>query len=287
MNRRTTLNSYRERIQRVVDYLWENPERECTAMELADIAHFSHWHFHRIYHELAGETVYQTVRRVRLHRAATRLLRTDDSMERIAASAHYGSVEAFTRAFGVAYGVTPARFRAERRRASRPNQPLPQKKEYPMNYKVEVIDLPRLTLGTITHQGDYNGIGQVFDKLFVVAQTHQLITPDTRAFGIFYDDPCTVEESNLRSEAGITVTEAQARDAGLSVREIGGGPHAVLTHVGSYAELEKPYQWLYGEWLPTSGHEAADSAPFEEYPNDPRETPASELITRIYLPLQG
>lgn len=155
-----------------------------------------------------------------------------------------------------------------------------------MSYDVEVIELPSLTLGTLPHKGDYNGIGQVFDKLFVTAQSHQLIGPDTRAFGIFYDDPGSVAQDQLRSEAGITMTEAQAQKAGLQVKQIGGGRHAVLTHVGSYAELEKPYQWLYGEWLPVSGYEVGEEAPFEEYPNDPRETPSAELITRIYLPLR-
>ncbi|MEW8499130.1 MAG: GyrI-like domain-containing protein, partial [Candidatus Thiodiazotropha taylori] len=54
-----------------------------------------------------------------------------------------------------------------------------------------------------------------------------------------------------------------------------------LLFKGSYAELEKPYDWLFGQWLPQSGYEAADFPPFEEYLNDPKDTPPSELLTRI------
>jgi len=55
-----------------------------------------------------------------------------------------------------------------------------------------------------------------------------------------------------------------------------------VTHKGSYAELEKPYDWLFGSWLPQSGEEAVDFPPFEEYLNDPKTTQPSELLTRIY-----
>ena len=60
------------------------------------------------------------------------------------------------------------------------------------------------------------------------------------------------------------------------------GKCATLLFKGSYAELEKPYGWLFGRWLPESGYEAADFPVFEEYLNDPRTTPPSELLTRIH-----
>jgi len=46
--------------------------------------------------------------------------------------------------------------------------------------------------------------------------------------------------------------------------------------------LEKPYDYLFGHWLPESGLEAANFPPFEEYLNDPKTTPPNELLTRIY-----
>lgn len=51
---------------------------------------------------------------------------------------------------------------------------------------------------------------------------------------------------------------------------------------GPYAELEKPYDWLFGHWIPNSGKEITDFPPFEEYLNDPKDTPPNELLTRIY-----
>ena len=53
-------------------------------------------HFHRIYHAMQGETAADTVRRLRLHRAAVELITGELPVTRIARRAGYGSQEAFT-----------------------------------------------------------------------------------------------------------------------------------------------------------------------------------------------
>ncbi len=66
---------------------------------------------------------------------------------------------------------------------------------------------------------------------------------------------------------------------------IDGGEYAVLRHNGPYADMHKAYQWLYAEWLPKSGRQIKDSGMFEEYLNNPRDVPPTELLTDIYMPL--
>jgi putative flavoprotein involved in K+ transport len=80
-----------------------------------------------------------------------------------------------------------------------------------------------------------------------------------------------------------------AREIHASGRPVtlAGGRHAVLLHVGPYAELHRAYTWLYREWLPTSGAVVADRPCVEEYLNNPRQVPPSELRTEIGLPLEG
>ena len=65
----TTLD-YGGRLERVLAYLADNLDRELDLDRLADVACFSPFHFHRIFHALQGETVAESVRRMRLHRAA-------------------------------------------------------------------------------------------------------------------------------------------------------------------------------------------------------------------------
>src|SRR5688572_2200348 len=60
---------------------------------------------------MVGETPLEMHRRLRLERAARRLLETDAAITTIAFDAGYETHEAFTRAFRQAYGISPSEFR--------------------------------------------------------------------------------------------------------------------------------------------------------------------------------
>ena len=153
-------------------------------------------------------------------------------------------------------------------------------------YDIEMIDVKPTQLLGYEHQGDYMNIGQAFEKLFIGASTLGLIDGNTRSIGIYYDDPQSVPQKLLRSVACISVPDHAVSDNhGMKKLSLPAGRCATVLHKGSYAELEKPYSWLFGSWLPSSGEEAGNFPPFEEYLNDPKTTPPSELLTRIYCVL--
>jgi hypothetical protein len=91
----------------------------------------------------------------------------------------------------------------------------------------------------------------------------------------------------LRADAGFTVGPGVAGEGEVGIVEVPAASRvAALRFRGPYAELERAYGWLYGEWLPGSGEEPADRPGLEEYVNDPRTTPPPELLTDIMLPLR-
>ena len=61
-------------INRVVDYIDAHLAESLDLETLADVAHFSPWHFHRLFQAFTGETLADRVRRRRLETAAARLL---------------------------------------------------------------------------------------------------------------------------------------------------------------------------------------------------------------------
>jgi len=87
-------------------------DHEADGADLAARAFLSRFHFDRVVVGVAGETPSRLRRRVLLERAAFRLLTSDDGILEIAREAGYSSNEAFTRAFGRAYGVAPSAWRA-------------------------------------------------------------------------------------------------------------------------------------------------------------------------------
>jgi AraC family transcriptional regulator len=283
MTKPETRIDYGRRVARVSDYIAENLDADLDVERLASVAYFSPWHFHRIYRETTGETAADTVRRLRLHRAAVELTREDAPLERVAKRAGYGTLAAFSRAFSADYGVPPGTYRL--RGKLLPPSPL-RAREPVIMYQVEIAPFAGVRLAAVTHRGDYQEIGHAFERVFTWAMARGLAGPATRMIGIYYDDPLTIAQKELRSEAGLTVPANAALDGEVHAIDMPTMLCASVIHKGPYAELEQPYRYLFREWLPQSGREAADHPCFEEYLNNPRELPPSEWLTRVSLPVK-
>lgn len=281
----TTARRHAERLSRALDFLASHLDDQPGLEALASVAAFSPFHFHRIWHAAMGETIAETTRRMLLHRAAGELVRGRLPLARIAARAGYAGQPAFGRAFRAAYGVSPAAYR----RAGGIGVPPVHRSDIEDStmHDVTLTQFPGARLAAIRHVGPYAEMGTAFDRLTAWAGARGLIDGGTRFFGIYHDEPGTVAEAKLRSDACLTIAEDVAVDGPVTTAAIAPTRAAVLTFKGPYAELEAPYLWLYGTWLPASGEEPADMPCFEEYLNDPKTTPPSEWLTAIYLPLRG
>ncbi|ANY81785.1 AraC family transcriptional regulator [Microvirga ossetica] len=275
--------SYAGRLTRVSAYIHDHLDEELSLDMLAEIACLSPYHWHRIYHTHFGETVTATVRRLRLQRAAADLAHTDRPIAKVAERAGYDSQASFTRAFSAAFGLPPAKYR-EIGSHSVFKSPMPEGAN--VMYEIGTTNVPAMTLIAVEHRGPYMNIGKSFDLLFTMLAQRSLIRPDLRMVGVYLDDPTSVPEQELRSQAGVVVPESMTVDAPLFIAQLQGGDHAVLKYKGPYGDMRAAYDWLFGQWLPSSGREAADAPIFEEYLNSPRDTPPTELRTDIYLPLK-
>lgn len=293
MKQATTLD-YSRRLEKVIRHMGSHLDADLDLAALAEIACLSPYHFHRVYAGMTGETAAETLRRMRLHRAASDLLDGTIPIPRVGKRAGYGSVAAFTRAFQSSYGIAPAAYRkrgflvADYDHSDSPPASRSQKPETSM-FNVTIRDTSPVRLAALRHTGHYLEIGSVFDRLFVWAGGRGLMGPQTRGIGIYYSDTKSIPPAEWRSHACISigpdVTIPAGEEDGPRLIDLAGGRHAVLRHKGPYAELHKAYDWLFGSWLPPSGEEPADRPCFEEYLNSPRDLPPEEWLTEISLPL--
>jgi AraC family transcriptional regulator len=79
---------------------------------LAQEASMSPYHFLRTFRAIVGMTPHQFVLRTRLHRAAARLLQSNETITKIAFEAGFGDLSTFNHRFRRVLGMTPASFRA-------------------------------------------------------------------------------------------------------------------------------------------------------------------------------
>jgi AraC-like DNA-binding protein len=97
--------------QRLRGVVLESLDQEQDARSLARRAYRSRTQFYRLFRAMVEETPVAMRRRLLLERAAWQLSRTGLSVTDIGLDANYGSLEAFTRAFRKAFGISPSLYR--------------------------------------------------------------------------------------------------------------------------------------------------------------------------------
>jgi AraC family transcriptional regulator len=296
-----TEQSYKECVLRALVYIQRHLDEAIELTDLARVAHFSPYHFHRLFRGIVGESVMEHVRRLRLERAAQRLKLTGEPVTRIAFEAGYETHEAFSRAFRTMFGQSPSQFRATRRPLLVPAVSSrvhftadgtvedfePNCQRDALDIRVERIDPLRVAF--IRHVGPYDQVGAAWGRLMSWAAQLDLLRErpksGPRSLGLVLDDPDVTAPEKLRYDACLVIKDCRAADGEVGIQEISGGDFAVATHRGPYDELGNTYARFLGQWLPANGREPKSAPAFEVYRNAPADTAPADLLTEIYLPL--
>ena len=314
---------YTARINRVIDYIEGNIDKELPLDELAKIAHFSPFHFHRIFRAMAGETLNDFIQRIRIEKAATKLvLNPKKSITEIAFECGFSGSSTFARAFREAFHMSASDWRSgghlqyskNGKTDGKEGQPVGnirqdfdvhayytqgivkqmwriEMKNKEIQTNVEVKDLPELHVAYVRHIGPYKGdqelFAGLFNRLMAWAGPRGLLRfPETKVLTIYYDNPDITEESRLRTDACITVPEDTQVEGEIGKTTIPGGKYAVAHFEISPDQYEDAWNTIYGGWLPESGYQPEDGPCYELYPSDPKEHPEGKHIVDIHIPVK-
>jgi AraC family transcriptional regulator len=182
----STRREYAARMNRVVDHIQRHLADPLDLEQLAAVACFSPFHFHRLFRAWMGETLQNFVHRLRLERAAQLLVFNQvRGISDIALECGFSSPGSFARAFKGAFGTSASEWRKRKicqanRKAweavedrslgfSRLAGPMVRNEEIPMTnipFEVKVRRLPPATLAYIRHIGPYKGDTALFRRLF-------------------------------------------------------------------------------------------------------------------------
>jgi AraC family transcriptional regulator len=294
--------TYRERIQRAIDYSEHNLTREVTLSGAADAACWSPFHFMRTFHAMTGYTFAGYVRDRRMELAAYRLIFTRDRILEIAMEVGYETQEAFTRAFKRCHGSTPGRYRvlaAYRMRTpkidlGRVTEPSPGFTEgESMEPTIKTIETRRIIGAELRTTGDGSNKKEIpqFWGRFLEEKTFDKIPGRVDAevsYGL-----CTnmdEETGEFSYVIGCEVSDSAVAPAGLGVFEIPGATYAVFVAVGPLGDeytkaIQATWKYVYGEWLPSSTEwERTDDPDFELY--DGARCTEERAECDIYIPIK-
>ncbi|WP_321418527.1 AraC family transcriptional regulator [uncultured Desulfobacter sp.] len=103
---------YISRINRVIDYIDTNTDKDFSLKTLAEVACFSQFHFHRIFRAMSGETLHQFIQRLRIEKAAALLIHwPEKSITDIALDCGFSGSAAFARAFKAKFQMSASQWR--------------------------------------------------------------------------------------------------------------------------------------------------------------------------------
>lgn len=278
-----TEQDYRARVARAVATIIANPMADLHLDDLARLAHFSPFHFHRVYAGVVGETVAATLRRVRLALATRLLTGSDESITQIALTVGYDSPQAFTRAFHQFTGQSPRAFRQQMGRAILTvDGAVDNDGDDAATPTVEIVERPARQLRALRHVGSFATIPHTHRQLRLRAGPRTI----SEKWGASFGNP--QHAGRFRYYAAIASPDPWPEGSEVETLEIPGGGYAVQRLVGPYTRINAAAQALYTRWMPGSGYEPDDRPTLEHYlDTSSRGIAPTALRTDLLIPIRS
>ncbi|MEK3899148.1 MULTISPECIES: AraC family transcriptional regulator [unclassified Paenibacillus] len=298
---------YGERIKQVIAYIENHSSQPLRLDQLAEISHFSKYHFTRIFTAFTGMTPMAFVTRKRVEQAMVLLSRTNQTILEIAGESGFESVSALNVHFKRHFGCTPSSTRNSRQKHSNFPSLLSNKQAEPAapaeynkaegnpllrrawDSMVELREIAEVEVAYVRHIGSYINTHNAWDKLTGWAAKQGLHPANQQYIGISLDDGELTEESVCRYDACITLPEGFERETHreeVAYKTLSGGLYAVYSYYDAVDRFVLAYDTMFSVWLPRSGYEADDRPCLEFCLNDPAQDPQGKCMVDLYVPIR-
>lgn len=296
---------YQKRMNIVLDYIDHHYQEKLTIEKLSDIAYFSAYHFHRIFHSITGETVNAYIRNLRLSRSAYKLLYCSWlPVIDIALMCGFSSQSDFSRSFKAFYGISPTQYRRTREPKAVYFRdfsngigselcPIRTDLNEELKSTIRISALPDLYVAYIrctglSRQLKSSRIEGAFSALFRWGMPRGYISHKTAVLGVVLDSPEMVPMEQCRYDVCMTVQENVQPDGEIGVRQIlSEGKYVVFTFLRSRPDAADIFfaaaDFIYGCWMPDNGY-LPDDKPFLEFFRQDAGT--QDVWTDFYIPIK-
>jgi AraC family transcriptional regulator len=292
------MREYIERIQATLDYMEVNLERPITMSELARVACFSVFHFHRVFVLMVGDTAADYLRNRRLAKAADALLKTEQRVLDIALEHGFQSHETFARAFKRQFELTPLEYR--RRKISLALQPFVKLSRAPRLHEGGIVMTPSLVtksafkligyaVETNANEGknltDIPAFWQRYMRERWGENVPNKLRPDVEMGVCMNFQP---ETGDFTYMIGYEAESFDNVPEGMACYTVPEATYAVFTTPKASepefsSSIQQTWAQAFQEWFPTSGYEHAGTSEFEWY--DKRCWSDTDKQMDIYIPI--
>ena len=301
---------YVARFNRVMDYIEEHLASALSLEELAGVANFSPFHFHRLFQSYQGETLFRFISRRRIEQAAAMLrLHPASSVTSIAMDCGFENASAFSRRFRSHFGCSPREWRErgdvilrEERNTGTPmtgkaamrleggRQLWELRRENGEPWSIRIEEIEEIELAYIRHTGPYAANAALFkrltERLLAWAGPAGVLDFPRHLYFLYPDTPDITPDEKLRVSACIPIPPDTELSGEVGRLRLPRGRYAVLSAALGVYEYGEAWSWLYGTWLPQSGYDPDDTVSFERYPFEATGASSTPIVD-ICIPVRS
>lgn len=268
--KRETLNKKTKISNDILFYIYTNIDIDINMDELAKSFNLSKFYMHKVFKEIFGRNIYESIKSIRLQKASSLLLTNKYStITEIASSCGYSSQTSFIRVFKERFLVTPTQWRkGEYKKYSKQILEESQKaKESNAKFndiEASIVKMPASEAYYIRHNGYNDEIKQTWQKIQTWTYSNNI--KEYKHIALFHDNPVVTHLDECQYVACIEVKDKDIpKDQRLPKFNISGGVYAKFDVKGVDGDFLKFMNWLYNEWLPNSEYETTTKPPYAIY----------------------
>ena len=273
----------------VMNYIYKYIDTNINIDELSSELNISKFHLHRIFKDEFGKNIYESIKSIRLQKAANLLITNKFStITDISKMTGYSSQTSFLRSFKQRFGMTPKEWKqgGYKEYSNKIVEKISNNiKEIDFDIEPTIVKMPEIKGYYIRHKGYDKTIKQTWAKLQTWIYTNDI--KEYKQIALHHDNPIItpLEECQYIALA-VLEEEEELKNLSLPTLIVPKGIYAKFSLSGKYGDIIKLIQWVYHSWLIESGYETTTNPSYTIYEKNHFLSLDGEFILDFYLPIK-
>ena len=273
----------------VMNYIYKYIDTNINIDELSSELNISKFHLHRIFKDEFGKNIYESIKSIRLQKAANLLITNKFStITDISKMTGYSSQTSFLRSFKQRFGMTPKEWKqgGYKEYSNKIVEKISNNiKEIDFDIEPTIVKMPEIKGYYIRHKGYDKTIKQTWAKLQTWIYTNDIKA--YRQMALHHDNPIItpLEECQYIAIA-VLENEENLKNLSLPSLIVPKGIYTKFSLSGKYGDVIKLIQWVYHVWLIKSGYETTTNPSYTIYHKNHFLSEDEEFSLDFYLPIQ-
>jgi len=287
--KKETINRHTKIANEIMYYIYRYVDTDINLDELSSDLNISKFHAHRIFKNEFGKNIYESIKSIRLQKASSLLLTNKNStITQVANMCGYSSHTSFIKAFKEKFQMTPSSWKngayvdyidiilSESFSATN------SKADF-SSLAPSIVKMKDIKAYYLRHKGYDKSIKESWQKL----QTWTLCN-DMDSYvqiGLHHDNPAITPLSECNYIAAVSL-EDELPDSTMPLFVIPAGVYAKFDFSGKYGDVLKFMNWVYFEWLLSSGYETTTNPSYAIYHKNHFLEADEEFDLSYYIPIK-